>query len=157
METKTAQQKEKTCIICDLKYLPTGTNQKTCCQMCFIKLHRIKRKILYEQNKDKELQQRRENYQKNKDSIKIKNKNYANSHKDKTKASQLKWRYNNKQKIKAHEKINRDIIAGKIPQAKKLSCEKCGKQASVYHHPNYLKKTFVIPLCRECHSEVHKK
>lgn len=67
-----------------------------------------------------------------------------------------KYSENNPEKRKAKDKINHLIAAGKLPKVSTLICSRCQvKQAKHYHHPDYSKPLEVIPLCIQCHIDVH--
>lgn len=58
-------------------------------------------------------------------------------------------------KVKCRALVNQRVRFGRIPKAKELRCEHCGRQAAHYHH--YLGYSFehrysVIPLCTTCHA-----
>lgn len=63
-----------------------------------------------------------------------------------------KWKARNPDKVHAHNKLYYAVKTGKI---KKLPCEKCGREKSVGHHPDYLKPLNVIWLCKICHRKEH--
>lgn len=50
--------------------------------------------------------------------------------------------------------VNNAIASGNIQPAKTYNC-KCGKQAQQYHHPDYSKPLYIIPVCVKCHKEFH--
>lgn len=62
----------------------------------------------------------------------------------------------NPYKYEAREAINYLIRKGKVPKAKELICHTCNDKALEYHHVDYTKPLIVVPLCKTCHSEVHK-
>ena len=51
--------------------------------------------------------------------------------------------------------IKKKIQRKEIPKAIELKCLGRGNQAKEYHHSDYEKPLEVIPLCRECHGEIH--
>lgn len=54
--------------------------------------------------------------------------------------------------------VDMEILRGKMPAPKNLTCLDCGKQAREYHHHNGYDdahKLDVIPLCRSCHARRH--
>jgi len=50
------------------------------------------------------------------------------------------------------------IETGKIPLPPECSCLICGQKARDYHHKSYAREHWldVIPLCRQCHINIHK-
>jgi hypothetical protein len=69
-----------------------------------------------------------------------------------------------KQHVKYPEKRNAQVIvmnaiaAGKLPQINTLTCHRChANQAEHYHHPDYSKPMEVVPLCRQCHIDIHNQ
>lgn len=53
----------------------------------------------------------------------------------------------------------RSAVAWAVRNCKlvRLPCERCGKQKSEAHHPDYSKPLEVIWLCRQCHAKEHRK
>ena len=98
--------------------------------------------------------------------IKISYKKYNNTQKGKKRAcrAQKKYYRSNQYKIKAHRAINNAIAAGRFPRASTFVCMYCYgnsifKQAKEYHHySGYNPDSWfcVIPLCKRCHTSVHK-
>lgn len=66
-----------------------------------------------------------------------------------------RYALNHPERIKAHNLINYAIYAGHYPPATNHRCVYCDKQAKEYHHPDYSKPFDIIPLCRNCHQQVH--
>ncbi|MCP4540642.1 MAG: hypothetical protein GY832_26185 [Chloroflexi bacterium] len=64
-------------------------------------------------------------------------------------------RKRNPQKAKAITAVARAVVRGKIPKATELNCLHCDEAAQEYHHPDYSKPLGVIPLCRQCHRDLH--
>lgn len=62
-------------------------------------------------------------------------------------------------KMKARSAISAATRTGKLPRAKTLKCQTCGKSAHEYHHYlGYAEEHWldVIPLCRKCHMEAER-
>lgn len=62
-------------------------------------------------------------------------------------------------RAKAHYVVKDMVKMGKIPPAKMLPCDICGNAACHYHHyKGYEKEHWldVIPLCQQCHINIHK-
>lgn len=64
----------------------------------------------------------------------------------------------NPQKMRARGMINHQVRLGNVPSPKDLFCQVCFCQADEYHHPSYKQgdELFVIPLCKSCHTDLHK-
>jgi hypothetical protein len=64
-------------------------------------------------------------------------------------------------KTRANQKIWLEIKHGRIPPARDLKCQSCGRGSEEvkmeYHHPDYDKPLEVIPLCRPCHLSLKRK
>lgn len=61
---------------------------------------------------------------------------------------------------KAKAAIGIAVESGKIPPIKTRRCYFCFEQAEQYHHyKGYAPKFWldVIPVCRECHTKIHRK
>lgn len=64
-----------------------------------------------------------------------------------------------KLRIQAEAAVGHAVEAGRLPSATTLLCSGCGNPAEHYHHyldyepANWLA---VVPLCRSCHTNVHK-
>jgi hypothetical protein len=65
-------------------------------------------------------------------------------------------RYAEKNRIKrlAKDTVHNAIRAGKL---NKMPCAICGIKKAEGHHPDYTKPLKVIWLCKEHHTEIHKK
>ena len=62
------------------------------------------------------------------------------------------------EKRKANHIVNNSIQSGKLPPVNSLTCSRCGiKQAEHYHHPDYTKPLEIIPVCIDCHTEIHRE
>lgn len=62
--------------------------------------------------------------------------------------------------IKAIYKVYCAITSGKMPRPDTLQCISCPAQAQHYHHSKGYEPEHwfdVIPVCRNCHREIHKK
>jgi predicted nucleic acid-binding Zn-ribbon protein len=69
-------------------------------------------------------------------------------------------RYNNEypEKRYAKEVIHDLVRRGKLPRVNTLTCHRCHvNQAEHYHHPDYSKPMDVIPLCVQCHIDIHNQ
>jgi len=72
----------------------------------------------------------------------------------------LHVRRNNSLAYKAHYSIHNAICRGQFPSPKALGCLCCDKDAQVYHHHmGYAQEHWfdVLPLCRLCHSAIHRR
>ena len=58
---------------------------------------------------------------------------------------------------KSSASISYAIKTGKLPHPDSLQCHYCFKQAEQYHHPDYNRPLYVIPVCRKCHRKLRKK
>jgi len=65
------------------------------------------------------------------------------------------WKEKNPKKNKVQHKLFNEIRRKRLVHPSKLLCQDCNKQASEYHHPDYNKPFFVIPLCHSCHIKIH--
>jgi len=73
-----------------------------------------------------------------------------------SKASRQKWSKNNQYKKTAYMSIFRAVKRGDIPEVHTQECYHCRDVvASHYHHPDYKRPLFVVPLCRKCHAKEH--
>ena len=61
----------------------------------------------------------------------------------------------NPEKVKAHNAVRRAIEKGKLPKVTTCMCADCEKPAQEYHHPDYDKPLWVVPLCKPCHVRRH--
>ena len=55
------------------------------------------------------------------------------------------------------KKVYLAIKAGKLPHATACTCKDCGRQAEIYHHPDYGKPLQVVPLCQKCDRARHRQ
>lgn len=86
---------------------------------------------------------------------KIKIKEYK--HSDTGKQKDKEYRDNNPTQTKARAAVSQAVYVGKLPHVSTCKC-RCGKVAQEYHHWSYAKEHWldVIPLCRQCHINIHK-
>lgn len=88
------------------------------------------------------------------------NKRYNGSKKGLENKRHLVAEYNkrNPEKAKAHTAITVAVNRGQLSPASAKTCQHCGQQAEQYHHWSYLPEHWldVIPLCRQCHTDVHR-
>ncbi len=68
-----------------------------------------------------------------------------------------KYRLANPEKKRAQQAVNVAVKYGRMPHISTRTCDTCGKPAQDYHHPSYLNELDVIPLCRICHSFLHRQ
>ncbi len=70
-----------------------------------------------------------------------------------------KFRIRHPNRIQATTATNEAIRIGKLPHPDALICILCWGQAKEYHHPKYDEEYWleVIPLCKKCHTKVHKQ
>jgi hypothetical protein len=61
-----------------------------------------------------------------------------------------------KKQYEAHLKVKWEVKSGRLQPVSECQCQKCGKVAEEYHHPDYSKPLEVIPLCKACHVKLHK-
>ena len=63
------------------------------------------------------------------------------------------------ERYKARQAVRAAIRKGKLPRPNTCQCHYCSIQAKEYHHPNYKPENWlsVLPICKECHTELHKK
>ena len=62
------------------------------------------------------------------------------------------------EKRRAKTEIYKSVSAGRIPKVSTLICSRCHeKPAAHYHHPDYSKPLEVVPLCIQCHVDIHHK
>jgi hypothetical protein len=100
---------------------------------------------------------------------KAKNRRYARSVKGaisrlrynrskKGKATAARYRIKYPEKAAAADAIAMAVQSGHIPPAKELKCARHndGTQARHYHHPDYSRPLYVIPLCLKCHQACHR-
>ena len=66
-----------------------------------------------------------------------------------------KNRDKNRVKNQARMKVKYAIRKGDIPKATTCMCADCEKPAREYHHPDYDKPLWVVPLCKACHVRRH--
>jgi hypothetical protein len=59
------------------------------------------------------------------------------------------------EKVKARDTLNHSVDRGEIKLPTDYKCSHCEKQAIEYHHPDYSKPLFVVPLCKNCHEHLH--
>lgn len=62
------------------------------------------------------------------------------------------------EKNRARRRVASAVTQGKIPRVSTLKCVSCPKQAEQYHHHqgyDVEHELDVIPVCRECHIEIH--
>jgi hypothetical protein len=132
-----------------------------------------KSKRWYEKNRDKVLIRGYEHYhfeggKEVKDIWQINNKDKAKTYKDiyrqtiKGKDASTRgfkiFKEKYPEKTKAHQIIHHAIEAGKFPRVNTLTCHRCHvNQAEHYHHPDYSKPMDVIPLCVQCHIDIHNQ
>lgn len=106
------------------------------CKACMIELSRLRRVEHKEELREWFKEHRKNNKELYRDQV----RNYRARHKDRVSAGlKLQWA----------------IESGKMPPAKELICEACGKAAQDYHHPDYSKPLEVVPLCKSCHRRLH--
>jgi len=78
-----------------------------------------------------------------------------------------KGKINNRNRVKKFNKFHPEqlkasnatayaIRTNRLPHQKTLNCFYCPKQAEHYHHPDYSKPLFVIPVCQQCHQKLHR-
>jgi len=59
----------------------------------------------------------------------------------------------------ARNALHHEVRMGRMPSPSSLQC-KCGKMAAEYHHHNgysYEHRLDVIPVCTQCHIDLHQK
>ena len=86
-----------------------------------------------------------------------KQREYRKRNKEKIRKYGRDYYTKHKHKLKANRRVNKEVKLGNLPKAPQLCCDKCGKNATEYHHPDYTFSLYVIPLCRSCHSTLHGK
>lgn len=108
----------------------------------FMLSHPGYKKTWYKEHAEIERKRGKIRYSINKDYLYNKNKEYYKKHQ--------------KEYIKLHPKI---LLARSIARRikDKLECEICRKGNGIQkHHPNYNKPLNIVPLCRNCHTELHR-
>jgi len=78
----------------------------------------------------------------------------------KGKATMKRFYTRNPNYAKATNAVNHAIRDGKLPRPDSLLCHYCPKPAKQYHHwKGYEPEHWldVLPVCRDCHKELHKK
>lgn len=83
--------------------------------------------------------------------------NYGKEHREKINARRRGEYAKDSRKTRSRARIKRMIRAGRISPIKTKQCDMCSFPAQEYHHPNYDKPDEVTPLCRACHSLIHRK
>jgi hypothetical protein len=68
-----------------------------------------------------------------------------------------KYRLTHRKTVKAHDDTNHAITGGRIPRPSTLKCIYCNNMAKEYHHEDYDKPLLVVPVCKECHINIHIK
>ena len=63
----------------------------------------------------------------------------------------------NEKRVKAVAAIGKLVGTGKLRPAKQRVCQDCDGLACHYHHPDYDRQLYVVPLCRHCHAKRHWK
>lgn len=66
------------------------------------------------------------------------------------------YRLKNKDKIKARSAVNYQIRIGKLtpPNTCTICSQKCKLES---HHEDYSKPLDIVWLCKECHTDAHRK
>ena len=67
-----------------------------------------------------------------------------------------RWKRANKIKENAHKAVARALKAGKLSRPD--TCSRCPSDEHIQgHHPDYQQPLFVIWLCRDCHTNLHRE
>lgn len=61
------------------------------------------------------------------------------------------------EKVRANYLVNKAVRNGELPRVADLTCEICGRKATLYHHEDYSRPLDVNPLCDSCHGLVHQR
>jgi len=67
-----------------------------------------------------------------------------------------KYRLRYPERYKARAIIDDLVRRGRIRPPNNFKCH-CGQEANEYHHPDYSRHLYVVPLCQHCHKEIHPK
>ena len=62
--------------------------------------------------------------------------------------------------VKAKNAVTHAVTTGKLPRSDTLQCYYCDKPAQQYHHWHGYEQEHwldVVPACRECHTNIHRK
>lgn len=59
------------------------------------------------------------------------------------------------ERFKAKSIFDEAVRRGRVPRITTRLCASCRKSAEQYHHPDYSRPLHVIPLCRQCHVDLH--
>ena len=113
-------------------------------------------KAWYQSSQEKRRNKSKQYYEENREKI------LEYRHTDKFRAFNAKgvakYAKNNREKVKAQQKLNHEIIMGRI--VRPIICEGCGRNTEKLiqgHHYDYSKPLDVIWLCIECHADIHRK
>ncbi len=99
-----------------------------------------------------------QNYLKNKEAIKQRNKKYGQTKRGKEVRKRIKknFRKNHLEQCRLYKIFCNAVERGKIKRPSK--CSQCSKKCKPDgHHRDYNKPLEVIWLCRQCHSNKHRK
>lgn len=83
-------------------------------------------------------------------------KDWRQNNRDKKNATRREARANHPEKERARSLITRMVKRGELPNVKTLKCIECEQPAKEYHHPDYERPDYVIPLCQKCHRKAHR-
>ncbi len=85
---------------------------------------------------------------------KITEKRYRQN--EKGKAARKRYRLRHSEQRRAGSAIHIIVRNGKLPRPDTLKCSYCPTQAKEYHHPDYSKPLYVLPVCIKCHKKIPK-
>lgn len=83
---------------------------------------------------------------------------YQDKYQDKRSALIRRWRTDNPESKAAHKAVASAVKAGILPRVNTIPCNRCGKPAQAYHHPqgySHENRLKVVPLCNKCHRTLH--
>ena len=66
-----------------------------------------------------------------------------------------KRRHNN-HRVLARREVFKATKRGEIPSAEARGCSMGCKSKAEYHHPDYSRPMWVVPLCFKCHRRLHR-
>jgi hypothetical protein len=72
----------------------------------------------------------------------------------------LKYKIDHPDRRKAHKEVNNAVRAGKLSRPSNYHCRYCWNPAQQYHHHlGYTPENWfnVIPVCRICHTNLHRQ
>lgn len=154
----------KKCPVCQ-EYAEFGKNSsrhdglQSICKECRASKQKLadRTDILKRYNNSEKGRKTRQKYQStDKGKIAIKRYRKTDKYHSGTRNYARQYRKNNPERTKAHYKVTDEIRAGRLQSANNFQCRFCNNQAAHYHHDDYSKPLEIIPVCPQCHIDIHK-